>query len=36
MTAATPVVVDTDVISFLFKNLSLAPAYQVLLAEYER
>ncbi len=32
MTAATPVVVDTDVISFLFKSHSLASAYQVLLA----
>jgi predicted nucleic acid-binding protein len=31
MTAATPVVVDTDVISFLFKSHSLASAYQVLL-----
>jgi predicted nucleic acid-binding protein len=28
MNAATPVVVDTDVISFVFKNHSLAPAYQ--------
>lgn len=27
----TPIVVDTDVISFLFKNHSLAPAYQALL-----
>ncbi len=32
MTAATPVVVDTDVISFLFKNHSLALAYQMVLA----
>ena len=32
MTTATLVVVDTDVISFLFKNHSLAPAYQTLLA----
>ena len=32
MEATTPVVVDTDVISFLFKNHSLAPAYQALLA----
>jgi len=32
MNATTPVVVDTDVISFLFKNHSLAPAYQTLLA----
>lgn len=32
MTVTTPVVVDTDVISFLFKSHSLAPAYQNLLA----
>ena len=32
MDATTPVVVDTDVISFLFKNRSLAPAYQAILA----
>jgi predicted nucleic acid-binding protein len=32
MNVATPVVVDTDVISFLFKSHSLAPAYQALLA----
>ena len=32
MTTTTPVVVDTDVISFLFKSHSLAPAYQTLLA----
>jgi len=32
MKATTLVVVDTDVISFLFKNHSLAPAYQALLA----
>ena len=29
---ATPVVVDTDVISFIFKNHTLAPAYQAILA----
>jgi predicted nucleic acid-binding protein len=28
----TPVVVDTDVVSFLFKNHSLAPAYQAILS----
>ena len=32
MNATTLVVVDTDVISFLFKNHFLAPAYQTLLA----
>jgi predicted nucleic acid-binding protein len=32
MDATTPVVVDTDVISFLFKSHSLAPAYQAILA----
>jgi len=35
MDATTPAVVDTDVISFLFKNFknhSLAPAYQTILA----
>jgi predicted nucleic acid-binding protein len=32
MDSTTPVVVDTDVVSFLFKNHSLAPAYQALLA----
>ena len=32
MDATTPVVVDTDVISFLFKNHPLAPSYQALLA----
>lgn len=32
MDSTTPVVVDTDVISFLFKNHSLAPAYQAILA----
>ena len=32
MDATTPVVVDTDVVSFLFKNHSLAPAYQAILA----
>jgi predicted nucleic acid-binding protein len=31
MDATTPAVVDTDVISFLFKNHSLAPAYQAIL-----
>jgi predicted nucleic acid-binding protein len=31
MDLATPVVVDTDVVSFLFKNHSLAPAYQAIL-----
>lgn len=32
MNVTTPVVVDTVVISFLFKNHSFAPAYQALLA----
>ena len=32
MDATTPAIVDTDVISFLFKNHSLAPAYQAILA----
>src|ERR1700689_5412913 len=32
MDSATPVVVDTDVISFIFKDHSLAPAYQAILA----
>src|SRR6516165_2604538 len=32
MDATTPVVVDTDVISFLFKNHALAPTYQAILA----
>src|SRR5260370_34711202 len=32
MDSTTLVVVDTDVISFLFKNHSLARAYQVILA----
>lgn len=32
MAAATPVVVDTDVVSFLFKNHPLASAYQAILA----
>lgn len=32
MNVATPVVVDTDVLSFLFKNHALAPAYSTLLA----
>ena len=32
MDATTPAVVDTDVVSFLFKSHSLAPAYQALLA----
>lgn len=30
--STTPVVVDTDVVSFLFKAHSLAPAYQAILA----
>jgi predicted nucleic acid-binding protein len=32
MDTTTPVVVDTDVVSFLFKAHSLAPAYQAILA----
>jgi len=32
MDATTPVVVDTDVVSYLFKNHSLAPVYQAILA----
>jgi predicted nucleic acid-binding protein len=32
MDATTPLVVDTDVISFLFKSHSLAPGYQTILA----
>ena len=32
MGPTTPVVVDTDVVSFLFKAHSLAPAYQAILA----
>jgi len=32
MDSTTPVVVDTDVVSFLFKSHSLAPAYQAILA----
>jgi predicted nucleic acid-binding protein len=32
MNSTTPVVVDTDVVSFLFKAHSLAPAYQSILA----
>jgi predicted nucleic acid-binding protein len=32
MSATTPAVVDTDVVSFLFKSHSLAPAYQAILA----
>ena len=32
MDSTTPAVVDTDVVSFLFKNHTLAPAYQVILA----
>ena len=32
MDATTPAVVDTDDVSFLFKNHSLAQAYQVILA----
>ncbi|MGA2738850.1 MAG: hypothetical protein ABSG65_15550 [Bryobacteraceae bacterium] len=31
MDATTPAVVDTDVVSFLFKTQSLAPAYQDIL-----
>jgi predicted nucleic acid-binding protein len=33
MDPTTPVVVDTDVVSFLFKNHSLAPVYQAILAD---
>ena len=32
MDSTTPVVVDTDVVSFLFKAHSLTPAYQAILA----
>lgn len=32
MDATSPVVVDTDVVSFLFKSHSLAPEYQAILA----
>jgi hypothetical protein len=32
MDTATPVVVDTDVVSFLFKDHPLAPVYQAILA----
>jgi len=32
MHPTTPAVVDTDVVSYLFKNHSLAPAYQAILA----
>ena len=32
MDSTTPAVVDTDVVSFLFKSHSLAPAYQTILA----
>jgi predicted nucleic acid-binding protein len=32
MNSTTPVVVDTDVVSFLFMNHTLAPAYQAILA----
>ena len=32
MSPTTPAVVDTDVISFLFKSHPLAPAYQTILA----
>src|ERR1700685_3604988 len=32
MDSATPVVVDTDVISFIFKDHQLSPAYQAILA----
>ena len=31
MSSTTPAVVDTDVVSFLFKGHALAPAYQVIL-----
>jgi predicted nucleic acid-binding protein len=33
MDSATPVVVDTDVVSFLFKTHPFAPAYQAILAD---
>jgi predicted nucleic acid-binding protein len=32
MEATKPLVVDTDVVSFLFKSHSFAPAYQTILA----
>jgi predicted nucleic acid-binding protein len=32
MNSTTPAVMDTDVVSFLFKAHSLAPTYQALLA----
>jgi predicted nucleic acid-binding protein len=32
MDSTTPAVVDTDVVSFLFKNHALAPAHQAILA----
>ena len=32
MDATTPAVVDTDVVSFLFKSHSLAPMYEAILA----
>jgi predicted nucleic acid-binding protein len=32
MDSSTPVVVDTDVISFIFKDHQIAPAYQAILA----
>jgi len=32
MDTATPAVVDTDVVSFLFKSHPFAPAYQAILA----
>ena len=32
MDATTPAVVDTDVVSFLFKSHSLAPRYQAILS----
>jgi hypothetical protein len=32
MDSTTPVVVDTGVISFIFKDHQLAPAYQAILA----
>ena len=33
MDSTAPAVVDTDVVSFLFKSHPLAPAYQVILAD---
>jgi tRNA(fMet)-specific endonuclease VapC len=32
MASTTPAVVDTDVVSFLFKNHTLAPVYQAILS----